>query len=146
MRLNTRILSICTVITFLTTPLFTVAQGSGTPGINVEKLLETEKSWDGVLYKVYPQGTPQLTVLKITIAPYTSLTWHEHPIPNAAYVLNGVLTVEKKATGEKRLLKAGEVLPEMVNSAHRGYTGKEGVTLVVFYAGQKGIPLSKPAG
>lgn len=98
-----------------------------------------------MIYKEYPKGTPQLSVLKITIAPNTSLAWHEHPIPNAAYVLNGVLTVEKKATGEKRLLKAGEVLPEMVDSAHRGYTGKESVTLVVFYAGQKGVPLSKPA-
>lgn len=57
----------------------------------------------------------------------------------------GVLTVEKQATGEKRTLHAGEVLPEMVNSAHRGYTGSEGATLIVFYAGQKGIELAKPA-
>nr|WP_254304277.1 hypothetical protein [Candidatus Sodalis sp. SoCistrobi] len=61
-------------------------------------------------------------------------------------MLEGALTVEKKANGQKRTLKAGEVVSEMVDSAHRGYTGKEGVTLVVFYAGQKGIPLSKPAG
>ncbi|MGP0823210.1 cupin domain-containing protein, partial [Serratia sp. CY81489] len=146
MRLTTQMLSICTVVAFLIASPYTAAHNDGTPGINVEKLLETEKSWDGVLYKEYPKGTPQLSVLKITVAPNTSLAWHEHPIPNAAYVLNGVLTVEKKATGEKRLLKAGEVLPEMVDSAHRGYTGEEGVTLVVFYAGQKGLPLSKPAG
>ncbi|HEY3987558.1 cupin domain-containing protein [Cedecea sp.] len=144
MRMTNQILSICTSVVFLTAPFFTMAQSGKAPGINVEKLLETEKSWDGVFYKEYPEGIPQLSVLKITVAPNTSLAWHEHPIPNAAYVLNGVLTVEKKDTGEKRLLKAGEVLPEMVDSAHRGYTGKEGVTLVVFYAGQKGIPLSKP--
>ena len=146
MRLTTQILSICTATALLITPFFIVAQSGGTAGIRVEKLLETEKSWDGVFYKQYPRGTPQLSVLKITVAPNTALAWHEHPIPNAAYVLSGVLTVEKKATGEKRFLKAGEVLPEMVDSAHRGYTGKEGVTLVVFYAGQRGIPLSKPAG
>lgn len=145
MCLTTRTLSICTVVAFLFIPLFTGAHSDGTPGINVKKLLETEKSWDGVLYKEYPKGTPQLSVVKIVVAPNTSLVWHEHPIPNAAYVLDGVLIVEKKATGEKRLLKTGDVLPEMVDSAHRGYTGKEGVTLVVFYAGQKGIPLSKPA-
>lgn len=144
MRLTTQFLSICTALTLLTTSFFTVAQSEGTAGIKVEKLLETDKSWDGVLYKAYPKGTPQLSVLKITVAPNTSLAWHEHPMPNAAYVLNGVLTVEKKATGEKRTLKAGEVLPEMVDNAHRGYTGKEGVTLVVFYAGQQGLPLSKP--
>ncbi|WP_243466060.1 hypothetical protein [Sodalis glossinidius] len=54
--------------------------------------------------------------------------------------------MEKKANGQKRTLKAGEVISEMVDSAHRGYTGKEGVTLVVFYTGQKGISLSKSAG
>jgi quercetin dioxygenase-like cupin family protein len=144
MHLTTKTVSICTAVVFLINPFFAMALSGGTPGINVEKLLETEKSWDGILYKEYPMGTPQLSVLKITVAPNTSLAWHEHPTPNAAYVLNGVLTVEKKATGEKCLLKAGEVLPEMVDSAHRGYTGQEGVTLVVFYAGQKGLPLSKP--
>lgn len=91
-----------------------------------------------VAYQTYPKGTPQLYVLNITVVPNTSLPWHEHPIPNAAYVLKGALTVEKKANGEKRMLKAGDVVSERVDSAHRSYTGKEGVTLVVFYAGQKG--------
>ncbi|SCZ50928.1 MULTISPECIES: cupin domain-containing protein [Photorhabdus] len=145
MRLSIQTLSIFTSFAFLIVPFFTQAHDSNTAaGINVEKLLETEKSWDGVFYQEYPKGTPQLSILKITIAPNTSLDWHEHPVPNAAYVLDGVLTAEKKSSGEKRLLKAGEVVSEMVDSAHRGYTGKEGVTLLVFYAGQKGIPLSKP--
>lgn len=144
MRVITRILSTCSVVAFLTSPFITQAQSDRAPAIMVEKLLEAENSWDGVLYKEYPSGTPQLSVLKITVAPNTSLAWHEHLTPNAAYVLNGVLTVEKKDTGEKRILKAGEVLSEMVRSAHRGYAGKEGVTLVVFYAGKKGVPLSKP--
>ncbi|MEN3258658.1 cupin domain-containing protein [Sodalis endosymbiont of Spalangia cameroni] len=147
MRRVNRTLSICICSTFLIIPFLIQAHESNKDGgINVEKLLETEKSWDGVAYQAYPKGTPQLSVLKITVAPNTSLPWHEHPIPNAAYVLKGALTVEKKANGQKRTLKAGDVVPEMVDSAHRGYTGKEGVTLVVFYAGQKGLPLSKPAG
>ncbi|OWO80507.1 cupin [Photorhabdus luminescens] len=145
MQLSIQTLSVFTSFAFLIAPFFTQAHDSNTAaGINVEKLLETEKSWDGVFYQEYPKGTPQLSVLKITIAPNTSLDWHEHPVPNAAYVLDGVLTAEKKSSGEKRLLKAGEVVSEMVDSAHRGYTGKEGVTLLVFYAGQKGVPLSKP--
>lgn len=145
MRLSLRVLSSSLSLALLITPLSTLAHSSGSDGISVEKLLETETSWDGTRYKAYPSGTPQLTVLKITIAPDSNLAWHEHVIPNAAYVLEGELTVEKRATGEKRLLKSGEVLSEMVDSAHRGYTGKEGATLVVFYAGEKGIPLSKPA-
>ncbi|OCA52938.1 cupin domain-containing protein [Photorhabdus namnaonensis] len=144
MRLSIQTLSVFTSFAFLIAPFFTQAHSDNTTGINVEKLLETEKSWDGVSYQGYPKGTPQLSVLKITIAPNTSLAWHEHPIPNVAYVLDGVLTAENKSNGEKRLIKAGEVLSEMVDSTHRGYTGKESATLVVFYAGQKGIPLSKP--
>ncbi|MFT4465363.1 MAG: hypothetical protein ACMX3H_19680 [Sodalis sp. (in: enterobacteria)] len=78
-------------------PFFIQAHESNKDGgINVEKLLEMEKSWDGVSYQAYPKGTPQLSILKITVAPNTSLPWHEHPIPNAAYVLKGALTVEKK--------------------------------------------------
>jgi len=145
MRLTIQILSIYTFFTFLSMPFAAMAQSNSTTGINIEKLLETEQSWDGVFYKAYPKGTPQLSVLKITIAPNTSLSWHEHAMPNAAYVLKGVITVEKKVTGEKRRLSAGDVLPEMVDSVHRGFTGKEGVTLIVFYAGQKGLPLSKRA-
>lgn len=136
--------ALCTFLALLLSPILSQANGE-TTDIMVQKLLETERSWDGSLYQKYPAGTPQLSVLKITIPPHSSLPWHEHLIPNAAYVLNGVLTVEKKATGETRTLKAGEVLPEMVGSAHRGYTGAEGVTLIVFYAGQQGIALSKPS-
>jgi len=137
--------SVLCVLSFIISPVASYAHSShNSDGISIETLLETEKSWDGVEYAPYPAGTPQLSVLKITISPNTSLDWHEHPMPNAAYVEKGALTVEKQATGKTRTLQAGEVLPEMVDSAHRGYTGPEGATLVVFYAGKKGLPLSKP--
>lgn len=145
MRLPVHALYAYISLSLLIVPFFTEAQTGNAAGITIEKLIETEKSWDGVVYQAYPKGTPQLTVLKITIAPNTRLAWHEHPIPNAAYVLSGVLTVEKKANGEMHTLKAGQVLAEMVDSAHRGFTGKEGATVIVFYAGQKGLPLSKAA-
>jgi quercetin dioxygenase-like cupin family protein len=64
-------------------------------------------------------------------------------MPNAAYVLSGEITVEKKSTGEKKLITKGQVLPEMVNALHRGVTGDAPVVLIVFYAGTKGLPLSQ---
>lgn len=138
-------LTAATLCTLLAAPLVAQAHTASRGSINSETLLETERSWDGTLYQPYPEGTPQLSVLKITIEPNTTMDWHQHRVPNAAYVQSGVLTVENKTTGEKRTLKAGEVLPEMVNSTHRGITGDEGATLIVFYAGKKGIPLSVPA-
>lgn len=145
MRFFKKILSTCVGTTLLLSSSFTLAHSNSIPNVNVEKLLETEKSWDGVQYKKYPEGTPQISILRITVAPHSSLSWHTHPMPHAAYVLDGMLTVEKKATGEKKRLKSGDVLPELVDSVHRGYTGEEGVTLIVFYAGKKGMPLSIPA-
>lgn len=145
MRLSISTFSLTLPLVFLLSPDITQAESASNAGVKVEKLLETEKAWDGSVYKTYPEGTPQLTVLKITVAPQTHLDWHTHPVPNAAYMLSGVLTVEKKSGGEKRIFKAGEALPETVGTVHRGYTGDEGATLVVFYAGKKGLPLSQPA-
>ncbi|WP_083615394.1 cupin domain-containing protein [Paraburkholderia sp. SOS3] len=111
-------------------------------GIKVETLLKTEKSWDGTRYKAYPSGQPQLSVLKIEIPAHSVLPWHTHPMPNAGYVVSGEITVEKE-DGEKQTVKAGQVLPETVGSVHRGVTGDSPVTLIVFYAGADGMPLSQ---
>ncbi|AXC13108.1 hypothetical protein ACPOL_3829 [Acidisarcina polymorpha] len=109
--------------------------------VKSETLLKTTTSWDGVPYASYPKGQPELTVLKITIPAHTELQWHQHPMPNAGYVLSGEITVEKKDNGEKRLITAGQVLPEMVDALHRGMTGDSPAVLIVFYAGTPGMPL-----
>ena len=111
--------------------------------VQIETLLQSDSSWDGTPYTAYPQGAPQLTVLKMTIPPHSSLPWHTHPMPNAAYVVSGELTVEKKENGQKKILTPGQVLPEMVDALHRGTTGDQPVVLIVFYAGTKDMPLSK---
>jgi quercetin dioxygenase-like cupin family protein len=117
-------------------------QSQPATGIKIETLLKTDKSWDGTPYKVYPSGQPQLTVLKIEVPAHSVLPWHTHPMPNAGYVLSGELTVEKE-NGEKQTVKTGQVLPETVGSVHRGTTGDSPVTLIVFYAGTPGMPLSQ---
>lgn len=110
--------------------------------VKTETLLQTKSSWDGVAYQRYPEGAPLLSVLKITIPPRTTLAWHTHPMPNAAYVLSGELQVEKRDGGLIKRITEGEVLAEMVGSVHRGITGDKPVTLIVFYAGSNGLPLS----
>jgi quercetin dioxygenase-like cupin family protein len=120
-----------------------VAVADDHPAIQAETLLRSSSSWDGVPYKSYSDGQPELTVLKITIPPHTQMKWHTHPMPNAAYVLSGELTVEKKEGGKKQILTAGQVLPETVNTLHRGVAGDAPVVLIVFYAGVTGMPLSQ---
>lgn len=114
------------------------------PGVKVETLLATGTSWDGVPYKAYPTGDPELSVLKISIPAHSALAWHEHPIPNAAYILSGTLTIEKH-DGTKKTVHAGQAVAEMVDAAHRGVTGDTPVVLLAFYAGAKDVGVSKAA-
>lgn len=81
--------------------------------------------------------------MRINIPANTSLKWHQHPMPNAAYVVSGELRVETRDGGESIMLKPGDVLPEIVDRQHRGVTGDSAVELVVFYAGTPGLPLSQ---
>lgn len=110
--------------------------------ISSETLLQTTKAWDGTPYVSYGTGQPQITVLRISIPPHSALPWHRHPVINVGYVLNGKLFVEKQGDGLRRELQAGEALPEMVGGLHRGYTEDEPATLLAFYAGIEGTPLT----
>lgn len=115
------------------------------PAVKAETLLATGISWDGEIYKAYPSGDPELSILRITIPPHTRLAWHEHPMPNAAYILSGTLTIEKQDDGMKKVVHAGEAVAEMADTVHRGVTGDTPVVLLAFYAGAKGMAVSKAA-
>ena len=110
--------------------------------IEVQQILQTNQSWDGTNYQGYSTGQPQLTVLRITIPPHTALHWHHHPVISVGYVLSGHLTIEKGDTGERTIVRAGQAVAETVQTTHRGFTTDEPVELVVFYAGQIGLPIT----
>jgi len=112
----------------------------------VVKVVESSKSWNGAMLPAYPAGTPQITILKITIPPHTALKTHKHPVINAGVVLKGELMVSTE-TGETRMIKAGEPIIELVDIWHYGKNdGNEPVELIVFYAGVEGTPLTIPRG
>ncbi|KPY85597.1 cupin domain-containing protein [Pseudomonas syringae pv. tagetis] len=106
-------------------------------------LLKSQASWDGTPYESYPEGRPELTLLKIKIPANTALKWHSHPIPNAAYVVAGEITVEARDSKKRIHLKKGDALAEMVDIVHRGQTGDMPVELIVFYAATAATPLSQ---
>lgn len=118
------------------TPMDTTAPTS----IEKTLLLQSSSSWDGTPYTAYPGAKPELSVLKIKIPANSALGWHTHPIPNAAYVAQGEITIEIQG-GKSKTFKQGEVLPEVVDTVHRGKTGNQPTELVIFYAGSPGIPL-----
>ncbi len=113
-----------------------------TSGVTSETLLRTSSAWNNVPYQAYAEGVPELVVRKITIPAHGVLRWHEHPMPMAAYVLSGEITVEEP-DGKTQHFAAGQVIPEPVNTVHRGVVGDEEAVFIVFYAGVKEMPLSK---
>jgi quercetin dioxygenase-like cupin family protein len=110
-----------------------------------ETLLQATQSWNGKGYTHYPNGQPQLTTLKVTIAAHTSLPWHYHPIPNVLYVLSGTLTLHDKASGKTLVVHQGQAAAESVDDVHRGEAGDEPAVLLITYAGTPGVPTSVPA-
>ncbi|PWN62524.1 cupin domain-containing protein [Chryseobacterium viscerum] len=134
----------------LTSLLFSCDNSSNEPQseysdkIESVTLLKTTKSWDGTTYPAYPGKQPEISVLKIAVPPNKALDWHKHSVINAAYVEKGEIQIERKEDGKTQWVRKGQVLPEMVNVAHRGKTGDQGATLIVFYSGTPDIPLSEP--
>jgi quercetin dioxygenase-like cupin family protein len=110
-----------------------------------EILLQTSQSWNGKPYTHYPTGQPQLTTIRLTIAPHTALPWHTHPSPNVVYVLSGTLTLHDKASGKTLVVHQGEAVGESVDAVHRGETGDEPTVLLITYVGTPGVPTSVPA-
>lgn len=107
-------------------------------------LVKSAAAWNGRGYEKFGEGRPELTVARITIPAHTRLPWHTHPMPSVGYILSGHITVEDRATGQKKLFKAGAAIPEQVNAAHRGFTDDEPAVIVVTYAGTVGQPRSVP--
>jgi len=110
-----------------------------------EILLQTTQSWNGKRYTHYPAGQPQLTTIKLTIAPHTVLPWHTHPFPNVVYVLSGTLTLRDEASGKTQVVHQGQAVGESVDDVHRGESGNEPTVLLITYAGTPGVPTSVPA-
>ena len=110
--------------------------------VQVEPLAKSAESWNGTLLPAYPAGQPEITVLRIRIAPGARLPMHKHPVINAAVMLAGDLTVVTEA-GRTLRLRQGDAIVEVVDQWHYGYNdGTEFADLIVFYAGVQGQPIT----
>jgi quercetin dioxygenase-like cupin family protein len=94
----------------------------------------------------YPTGAPaQLAAMEITLEPGQQTGWHTHPMPVFGYILEGELTVDYGAKGQRTYVK-GEGLAEAMNEAHNGRnTGQRPVTILTVFIGVEGTQASVPA-
>jgi len=133
---------LCCFLAFTHSALFCLAHDTLAPGVQVETLVKTTQSWDGNALPAYPEGTPEITVLHITVPPQTKLPLHLHPVINVGYLLSGELTVVTQME-ETLHLKAGDTIVELVDKLHYGMNeGEEPAVIVVVYAGVVGTPVT----
>ena len=106
------------------------------------ELLRTCQSWDGADLPDYPQGQPELVAIKYIIPPGKKLNWHHHMVMNHGVLVQGELTIIA-LDGKTKVMRAGDVVVEMVDTIHHGENrGTEPVVLYMFYLSQKDKPLS----
>ena len=110
--------------------------------ITKTELLRTSKSWNGEELPDYPQGKPELVAMKYVIPVGQKLGWHHHVAMNHGVLVQGELTIIAQ-DGKTKVMRAGEVVVEMVDAIHHGENrGTEPVVLYMFYLSQKDMPLS----
>jgi quercetin dioxygenase-like cupin family protein len=94
----------------------------------------------------YPSGAQaRVTAVEITLEPGQQTGWHTHPVPLFAYILEGELTVDYGAKGE-RTYRKGDGLVEAIDETHNGRnTGQNAVKILGVFIGMEGMPGTAPA-
>lgn len=111
-------------------------------GVEVTVLSKSGSSWDGGVLPDYPNGKPEVTILRIKIPPGAVLPLHKHLVINAGILISGELTVVTE-DGKTLHLKTGEGIVEVVNTWHYGKNeGNKPAEIVVFYVGTMNAPLT----
>jgi len=123
--------------------LFTgAAVARDAPSTEVEVLAHATRSWDGSLLPAYPEGQPEVRILRIRIPAGTRLPMHRHPVINAGVLVAGELTFVTEDGGRLEL-QAGDAIVEVVDRLHYGVNeGDATAEIIVFYAGVEGAPIT----
>ena len=110
--------------------------------VRAVQLVKSTVSWNGQPLPAYQTGTPEITILKITIPPHHTLPLHKHPVINAGVLLKGELTVITES-GKVLNLKPNDPIVEVVDTWHYGRNdGDKPAEIIVFYAGSKNEPIT----
>jgi len=113
--------------------------------VQVKTLLRTSTNSIGQPIQYPHEGTPEVSVLIVEIAPGKQTGWHKHPVPLFGYVLSGQVTVHL-ANGGKHTFRQGEAMAEAVKVLHNGVNeGTEPTKLLIFVAGEKDVPFTVKA-
>ena len=112
------------------------------PLVKVQVLAKSTESCDGTDLPDFSDAQTEVTMLKITIAPKSTMDMHKHPVINAGYMLSGALTVHSE-NGRILKIKEGDAIVEMVDRWPYGVNESDRpATILVTYFGPFGSKLS----
>ena len=104
-----------------------------TKDIKTTELIRTSQSWDGAMLPDFPQGQPELRVIRLEFPIGAKTGWHHHSVVNYGIVQQGDLTIVCQ-DGTEKTFHEGEALVEVIGTIHRGENrGSKPVILNMFY-------------
>ena len=110
--------------------------------IKTTELIRTSQSWDGTQLPDFPQGKPELRVIRLDFPVGAKTGWHHHTVVNYGIVQQGDLTILCQ-DGSERTFHEGEPLVEVIGTIHRGENrGKKPVVLNMFYFSTSGAEIT----
>lgn len=105
-------------------------------------ILDTTATWNGVPIAYLKSQNPQVKAIVVEIPAGEATPWHQHPVNNLAYILEGSLKLELQ-DGTSRVFQKGESFAEVVNTLHRGINiGQSSLKILVFYLSETGMPIT----
>jgi quercetin dioxygenase-like cupin family protein len=90
-----------------------------------------------------PDGSYETVIMLVEMQPSFSPGLHTHPGFDAAYMLEGNLTVEEQGKPDKEI-RAGESWHIQPRSVHQVKVGKEPAKVLAIYVVERGKPLATP--
>lgn len=110
--------------------------------IKTTELIRTSQSWDGAQLPDFPQGKPELRVIRLDFPVGAKTGWHHHTVVNYGIVQQGDLTIVCQ-DGSERTFHEDEALVEVIGTIHRGENrGKKPVILNMFYFSAPGAEIT----
>lgn len=115
------------------------------PGVTVETLARSDRSWNGSLLPPLSAARPEVNVVRMTVPAGVTLNLHQHPVIHAGVLVQGRLRLEAEQ-GASQLLEPGQAVIEVVNRAHRSVSlGPDPAVLLIVFVGPKGTAITLPA-
>lgn len=119
-------------------PLTLVPVATWAQAYPTQDLLSTGTTVVGEQLRYPTSGPAKVTVSIVTIEPGALTSFHKHPAPLVAYILEGEMVVDYGPKG-KRTYRKGDALLEAMDIAHRGMNlGTDLVKILAIYLGAEG--------